>query len=106
MAYSSDITIEEYNLIKQLIENKKITKPRKIAYIDILNAIFYQNKNGCTWRDLPKDYPKWQTVYYYFNKWKIEGLIERVLEKLMTDERTRLGKKYLAFSRNSRFSSS
>lgn len=102
MAYSTDINQEEYELIKGLIETKKITKPRKIPYLSILNAIFYQNKNGCTWRDLPKDYPKWQTVYYYFNLWKKTGVIEKVLEKLMTDERTRLGKKYLTKSADSR----
>jgi transposase len=100
MAYTSDLTLEEFHLIKQYLNNKKLTKPRRIKYFDIFNAILYQNKNGCTWRDIPKDYPKWQTVYYYFNRWKKEGLIETVLEKLMTDERTRLGKKYLANSNN------
>ncbi|AVW07968.1 hypothetical protein DA076_09535, partial [Lactiplantibacillus plantarum] len=23
-------------------------------------------KNGCVWRDLPSDFPKWETVYYYW----------------------------------------
>ena len=90
MAYSSDINQQEYEIIQPFIDTKKQTKPRKVSYLSILNGIFYQIKNGCTWRDLPKDYPKWQTVYYYFNKWQKEGLIEIILEKLMTDERTRL----------------
>ena len=29
----------------------------------IVNAILYQPKNGCQWRDLPADFPNWQTVY-------------------------------------------
>ena len=35
-------------------------------------------KTGCQWRMLPKDFPKWQLVYYYFNKWKLEGVIEEI----------------------------
>jgi transposase len=100
MGYSTDINQQEYDLIKALIETKKTTKPRKVEYIDILNAIFYQIKNGCTWRDLPKDYPKWQTVYYYFALWKREGNIEKILEKLITEERTRIGKKYTSYLAN------
>ena len=31
--------------------------------------MLYVLKNGCTWRDLPADYPKWSTVYYYWMSW-------------------------------------
>jgi putative transposase len=39
-----------------------------------VNAVFYVVKNGVTWRDLPKDFPPWKTVYHYFNKWSHSGL--------------------------------
>ncbi|MDR1503363.1 MAG: transposase [Prevotella sp.] len=29
----------------------------------MVNAIFYLTKNGCMWRDLPGEFPPWQTVY-------------------------------------------
>ena len=38
-----------------------------------MNAILYINKTGCQWRMLPSDFAPWQTVYYYFRKWKLEG---------------------------------
>jgi len=33
-------------------------------YTKVLNGIFYLTKNGCMWRDLPCEYPPWQTVYF------------------------------------------
>ena len=37
---------------------------------------------------LPHDYPKWQTVYYYLDKWTYDGTIEQVNDELR--ELTRL----------------
>ena len=33
------------------------------------DAIIFIDVSGCQWRLLPKEYPKWQTVYYYFRRW-------------------------------------
>ena len=41
-----------------------------------MNAIMYILKTGCQWRMLPKDFPPHNTVFYYFNKWKLEGVFE------------------------------
>ena len=41
-----------------------------------MNAILYINKTGCQWRMLPSHFAPWQTVYYYFRKWKLEGIID------------------------------
>lgn len=48
-----------------LFEERK----RKHDLKDIWNGIFYLVKTGCQWRMLPKEYPKWELVYYYFRKW-------------------------------------
>jgi len=32
---------------------------------ELFCAILYLLKSGCQWRMLPKNSPKWQTVYYY-----------------------------------------
>ena len=58
----------------------------------ILNSIFYLLKAGCQWRMLPKDFPPHGTVYYYFNKWKSEGLIDEVNENLVGQARQKAGK--------------
>ncbi|WP_436798265.1 transposase, partial [Lactiplantibacillus pentosus] len=48
---------------------RKRTKPRKVDLYDIFCALLYTLKNGYVWRDLPIDFPKWETVYYYWLLW-------------------------------------
>lgn len=33
-----------------------------------LKKVIYIDFSGCQWRMLPAEYPKWQTVYYYFRR--------------------------------------
>ena len=47
-----------------------------------MNAILYINKTGCQWRLLPREFGPWQTVYYYFRKWKLEGVFEDIMDSL------------------------
>jgi transposase len=48
----------------------------------VLNAIFYLLTQGCTWRNLPGDFPAWQTVYTYFRNWGKDGTWVAIHEKL------------------------
>ena len=59
---------------------------------EIVNALFYIAKTGVQWRMLPKEYPKWQLVYYYFRKWTEEGLIEEMHDLLLSLCRKQVGK--------------
>ena len=36
---------------------------------------------------IPKDLAPWESVYYYFSKWKNEGIIEELLDKLCSKVR-------------------
>ena len=36
---------------------------------DVFCAILYLLRNGCAWRALPGDFPKWRTAHSYFQKW-------------------------------------
>ena len=40
----------------------------------VVDAIFYLLRTGCQWRLLPKDFPPWGTVWWYFRRWRREGL--------------------------------
>lgn len=75
--YTSNLTQSEYETIKQFLPGQKTNK-LKYQWIDILNAIFYVEKNGCTWRDIPADLPPWEVCYYHFKKLKITGFWESV----------------------------
>jgi len=35
-------------------------------------------KSGCPWRLLPRDFPLWETVYWWFRRWRIDGTFERL----------------------------
>jgi len=65
-AYTTDLTDAEWEIIKGFMPAPKHLG-RKIEYSrrEILNAIFYLNRNGCAWRDLPGDFPPYGTVSYY-----------------------------------------
>ena len=74
--------------IEKLFDKRKRKHPLK----EVVNALFYIAKSGIQWRMLPKEYPKWQLVYYYFRKWTAEGLIEEMHELLRSLCRQQAGR--------------
>lgn len=92
-AYPSDLTDHEWMLIeKEVPKERRGGRHRSVAIREILNAIFYVLDNGIKWRSLPHDYPKWQTVYWYFNLWSQDGTLEKLHRKLRKITRVVLGK--------------
>jgi transposase len=93
-AYQSDITREQFERIKYLLqENIRATGLRVYDLYDIFCAVLYVLKEGCTWRGLPHDFPKWQTVYYHFRMWnkkirdKNYSILDKTLKELVESER-------------------
>jgi len=69
-SYPSDISREQFEEIREeLAGAKKATHPRKYVLYDIFCAILYLLKEGCTWRAIPHDFPKWQNVRYHYDIW-------------------------------------
>ena len=46
----------------------------------------------CFWRLLPRDFPPWETVYWWFRRWRIDGTFERLNAILRERVRIRLGR--------------
>jgi transposase len=40
----------------------------------IMDALLYIVRTGCQWRNLPECFPKWQSVYWYFSRWKKQNI--------------------------------
>jgi len=57
---------------------------------EILNAIFYVVRSGCSWRLLPHDFPPWRSVYHYFRQFRLDGTWERMHSALRERVRVRL----------------
>ena len=88
--YGSDVSREQFEIFREDLEKaKKATRPRKVDLYDIFCAVLYILKTGCQWRNLPKDFPNWKLVYYYFTIWKKpkesgKSLLEEILKKIST----------------------
>ena len=56
--YPSDLTDAQWDILKPLLPPaSNLGRPRKNDLRDILDAIFYRNRNGCTWRALAARLP-------------------------------------------------
>lgn len=87
--YPTDINDSQWKFIKDVLNTQR---KRKHSLRDIFNAILYLLKTGCQWRMLPRDFPKWELVYYYFTCWKNNGVIEQIHELLRDIVRKRAGR--------------
>src|SRR5215217_6840476 len=91
-SYSTHLSDDEWACLQLHVPapNKR-GRPRTHCTREILNAIFYVLKSGCPWRLLPKDFPPWETVYWWFGRWRTDGTFERLNAALRERLRTRLG---------------
>lgn len=83
--YPSDLSNNQWNAIVKIILDKR---KRKYDLRLIFNAIMYLSRTGCQWRMLPKSYPHWNLVYYYFCKWKNDGTFDLIMNNLNAKEST------------------
>jgi putative transposase len=92
-AYPSDLTDAQWQLIQPLLPAAKPGgRPRKHDLRAIVDALFYLNREGCTWRALPHDFPPWRTVYDYFAAWRADGTWEAVNGALRRQLRVQQGR--------------
>lgn len=79
MRYTSDLTDAEWQLIEYCFPKpSKRGRRRQHPFRELLNASFYVVRTACQWRNLPKDFAPWGTVYHYFRLWKGNGLWQRI----------------------------
>lgn len=65
-------------------------RPEVHARRAIVDAILYITRSGCAWRQLPVDFPPWQTVYWHFTRWNERGVTDRILTALREELRVEL----------------
>lgn len=88
--YSTNLTDKQWQFIEKIVNTQK--RRRKYSIRGIFDGILYLLKTGCQWRMLPSNFAPWQSVYYYFSKWKNEGIIEELLSVIHSNVRKQLGK--------------
>lgn len=79
--YPSDLTDEQWALLEELIPPALPGGcPRKHDMREVLDALFYHNREGCSWRAIPHDFGvPWKTVYNYFRAWIDDGTWDRLV---------------------------
>lgn len=88
--YPTDTTSAQWEIIRgAILPQQGRGRPRTVELRRIVDAIFYISRSGCQYRLLPNDFPPWQTVYYYFDKWKKDGTLARIHDALREKVRER-----------------
>jgi putative transposase len=91
--YPSDLTNAQWKLIARLIPAVKPGgRPRKYDMREVVNALLYVNREGCSWRALPHDLPHWKTAYNFFRAFEADGTWDRLVTALRVEVRTKLGR--------------
>ena len=94
MSYPSDLTDAQWQRIEPLIPAPKPGgRPRTVDLRDVLDAILYLVRSGCSWRQLPHDFPPWGTVHFYYRVFRLHGIWRKIHDRLRVQVRRNVRKK-------------
>ena len=93
--YKSDITREQYELIRPLLESVTV---HDIDLYDCFCAVLYLLTTAAQWENLPGDFPNHNTVYHYLHLWTSPGedgvtILAKCLAFLRNTFRNNMGRK-------------
>jgi transposase len=92
LRYPSDLTDEEWALIRPLIPPaKRGGNKRTVDMRAVVNGVMYVLSTGCQWAALPKDLPRRSTVNDYFRRWDWDGTLMRIHHALYVQCREAVG---------------
>ncbi len=87
--YPSDLSDEEWSLTSGFFANYR---PLSATIREIVEACLYLVAEGCRWRALPKDFPPWQTVRWWWDRFRREGVWGAAAHALTPVARTVAGR--------------
>ena len=90
--YPSNLSEGAWRCLKPLLPVSTVGRPRQVSLRQVVNAILYVLKTGCQWRQLPREFPAWTAVYYYFYRWTQDGTWERLNHTLRSRLRQKGGR--------------
>jgi len=91
--YPSDLSDAERQILSPLHPAEKLGgRHRHYTMREIINALQYLSRGGGSWRSLPHDLPRWQSVYHYFRRWTRDGTWRRIHHHLHEEVRKQMGR--------------
>ena len=78
--YPGDLRDGQWTALEPLLKGARGQRhaggrPRKYELRRVVDAMLYVVKTGCQWRQLPADFPPWQTVHQQFRAWRDSGSV-------------------------------
>src|SRR5258708_22634359 len=90
---TSDLNDTEWAILEPLVPPAKTGgHPRTTNMREVFNAIFYVLKTGCQWANLPGDFPRYSTVFDYYNEWRKNKIWQHFNEVLREQVRQSEGR--------------
>lgn len=88
------MTDEQWKLVESMIPAAEPGgRHRSVDMCDVVNGILYLVRTGCSWRQLPHEFPPWGTVHYYYRRFRLDGTWEKCHDALREQVRTSVGRK-------------
>lgn len=85
--YPTDLTDGQWAVIVGLIPvpawiGGRGGRPEGYCHREMIDAMLYVNDNGTKWRALPVDFPDWPAAYRFFRRWRDQGLLAVLHDRL------------------------
>jgi transposase len=92
--YPTDLTDQQWEQIEPLLPKRRDPRGRQATHSrrELLNAILYLTRNGCSWEALPHDFPPPKTVSDYYYDLCHRGAWERIVDALRRKVRQAAGR--------------
>ena len=83
--YPTDLSDAEWAVLEPLLpppapRGRPFKWPRRL----MVEAVFHLVRSGCAWRLLPRCFPPWPTVSARFRRWRLDGSLRRMHDRLRT----------------------
>ena len=87
--YPSDVTDAQWALLRPEVEavmaelrRSPAGRPMDHDLRAMVDAVGYVTRYGIEWRALPVDFPPWEAVYAFFERWSARGLPQGLVDRL------------------------
>ena len=82
--YPSDLTDAQW---EEIVPYFPVGNKSEVHKRSLVEAVLYLVDNGCKWRALPHDFPKWSTVKSFYYRAIESGTWEEIMQYLVKETR-------------------